>query len=586
MAARLFKRRRRFEKRRTGVAILLGLIVTVCLALLYSFNALNQFELTCSDAMMRLKGPLPASPEVVIIEIGPATIETIQKWPIPRNVYARLIKILSDAGAHSIGFNIMFPEQSNPADDKELAEAIHSAGNVFLSRYFDMIPGTSIYRRPVDNLPLFQEAAKGVGHINMDDDRDGVLRKAQLFIPYEDKPYRQLAFLMACDWWNADPAYATYASAQNLELTTGRGEKISIPLDRRNEMTINWSGAWRKSFRHYSLADVLKSADQMRRGERPVVPLSEIKGRICLVGLTAPGAYDAIRTPFERLAPGVAVHAGIISQLLRRSFLSSVSWRINLLIIVILGVAAGVVFPRLKPAIGIISMLGICAGYAVFAAALYFHSRIEVALASPLLTVVLAYIAISIHHEIVISTERARLHHLATRDGLTGLFVIGHFRLLLDAEIAEAQQRARPLSLIMADIDYFKRFNDTYGHPEGDFILKEVAGIINSACRELDLVGRYGGEEFIVMLPNAGLKEALPIAERIRKAVEAHPFSHGGREYKVVLSLGVAQLDQLDSAGDLVKRADEALYEAKRGGKNRVCGKTAPERAGKVIKLE
>ncbi|MCX6357825.1 MAG: diguanylate cyclase [Candidatus Aureabacteria bacterium] len=585
MPKRLFKRTRRAEKRQTGVATLCGIAVTAGVSILYALTITQPLELSVSDWLVRRAGTTPAPPEIVLIELGQETIETIQKWPIPRDIYARLLAILTQAGAHSVGFNILFTERSNPEADQELAKAIRQAGMVYLPYYFESIPATMTYRRPVDNLPLFKEAAKSEGHINMFADVDGVMRWVQLMIPYEGGQFRQLAFLIACDWLGVDMNTLTLNPGKSVELRTRRGEKISIPLDERGAMFIGWNGPWRKVFRHYTLADIFESADQARAGGRPRIPLSELKGCICLVGLTAPGTFDAMRTPFDYLEPSVGIHASIISQILQQRFVTVQSKSINLMLIILIGLGVSLAFPHLKPVAGIAAMLGACAFYTAAALYFFFARHTIVALINPLGTMVFAYVTISIHHEIVISVERARLHYLATRDSLTTLYIIGHFRLLLNAEIAEAQREGRAVSLIMADIDLFKKFNDTYGHQEGDYILKEVARIMNAACRDLDLVGRYGGEEFIVMLSDAGLKEAQSIAERIRKTVEAHVFSHEGRKHRVTLSLGVSQLDQLDAAEDFIKRADEALYDAKHKGRNRVCVKEPAKGGKKVIIL-
>jgi diguanylate cyclase (GGDEF)-like protein len=149
--------------------------------------------------------------------------------------------------------------------------------------------------------------------------------------------------------------------------------------------------------------------------------------------------------------------------------------------------------------------------------------------------------------------------------------VVGHVRLLLEAEIAESRRLRSPLSLIMADLDHFKKVNDTGGHPDGDFVLKETARLLLASCRTLDIAGRYGGEEFILVLPDTARAGAQAAAERLRAEVERHPFVHEGRRYAVTVSLGVAELSEFDTADDLIKRADEALYAAKRKGRNRVC---------------
>jgi diguanylate cyclase (GGDEF)-like protein len=169
------------------------------------------------------------------------------------------------------------------------------------------------------------------------------------------------------------------------------------------------------------------------------------------------------------------------------------------------------------------------------------------------------------------SVERARLFSQATRDGLTSLYNIRHFSLLLDAEFRNtATFKFRPLSVIMGDIDNFKHANDTYGHPAGDIILKEVADIIQSKCRQIDVVGRYGGEEFIVMLSGAKGKDASDVGEKIRAAVEAKKFKFGDVTYSTTISLGVVQYSDEKNKDELVARADKALYEAKKTGKNKV----------------
>ena len=123
----------------------------------------------------------------------------------------------------------------------------------------------------------------------------------------------------------------------------------------------------------------------------------------------------------------------------------------------------------------------------------------------------------------------------------------------------------------MADIDNFKQANDTFGHQAGDSILREMAQVIQSRCRQVDVVARYGGEEFIVMLSGAKAKDAADVAEKIRAAVEARKFRFGDSSYNTTISLGVAEYSEDRTKEDLIARADRALYNAKRSGRNRVC---------------
>ncbi len=172
--------------------------------------------------------------------------------------------------------------------------------------------------------------------------------------------------------------------------------------------------------------------------------------------------------------------------------------------------------------------------------------------------------------EAAVSIENARLFHLATTDGLTGLSTIRYFRTLLDYEIARAIRYNRPLSLLLLDIDFFKKVNDTYGHLAGDLILKELAQIIHQSIRQVDIPARYGGEEFIILLPESSQKDALVVAERLRQKVQDAKFSDNGRTYSITISVGVTSLVSGEKSTQFIERADQQLYEAKRKGRNRV----------------
>jgi two-component system cell cycle response regulator len=128
----------------------------------------------------------------------------------------------------------------------------------------------------------------------------------------------------------------------------------------------------------------------------------------------------------------------------------------------------------------------------------------------------------------------------------------------------------------MLDLDKFKQVNDTYGHPTGDVILYETAGILRSTAREIDMVGRYGGEEFIVILPSTEEEDAASFAERVRAAVEGHVYHDEPHQVRMTVSSGVASFPApgIDTPEALLKRADEGLYAAKTGGRNRVVRAT------------
>jgi|GEM_PF-6521526 len=165
-----------------------------------------------------------------------------------------------------------------------------------------------------------------------------------------------------------------------------------------------------------------------------------------------------------------------------------------------------------------------------------------------------------------------RIEHLAQRDGLTGIFNRRFFMEEADRFMKLTRRVHLPCSLIMIDIDHFKRVNDRYGHPVGDQVIRETVRVIQSALREADLFGRIGGEEFTVFLSNANLESSLMAAERVRSAIEQTRVSVQGLEMPIcfTISLGVANVQtDVDSLEALLARADKALYAAKQGGRNR-----------------
>lgn len=171
-----------------------------------------------------------------------------------------------------------------------------------------------------------------------------------------------------------------------------------------------------------------------------------------------------------------------------------------------------------------------------------------------------------------IKEDLAQLEALASRDGLTGLFNHRTFYAMLDGELARSRRFAHPLSLLLIDIDHFKRVNDTFGHQAGDAALKTLGELLVRETRAVDRVARYGGEELAVLLPETDANRASSVAERIRGSVQAGAFGNGdGKPIPLTVSVGVASFPaHADDTRSLVAAADTALYAGKQGGRNRV----------------
>ena len=165
-----------------------------------------------------------------------------------------------------------------------------------------------------------------------------------------------------------------------------------------------------------------------------------------------------------------------------------------------------------------------------------------------------------------------KLNLEANTDKHTGCYNKTYFNNRITLEVNKSKVTGEPLSLIIFDLDHFKKLNDNFGHDAGDYVLKEMAQVIRSnGIREQDVFARYGGEEFVILLPKTNLKQSFEIAERLRKLIESKEFIYDGKRLPVTASIGVADYRQGVVTGtDLFKRADEAVYKAKEGGRNQV----------------
>src|SRR6185312_4445516 len=193
-----------------------------------------------------------------------------------------------------------------------------------------------------------------------------------------------------------------------------------------------------------------------------------------------------------------------------------------------------------------------------------------------------------IANQVAISMQNARMYEAleeqATTDGLTGLVNHRTFQERFSTMLGRAERHELSVSLLLTDIDHFKKVNDTYGHPTGDEVLRRVAAILKASARKIDIVARYGGEEFAIVLEGTDRQGAFQLAERIRQEVEQQSFASQQGAFQATLSIGVASYpDDARDKADIIGRADQSLYAAKHGGRNRTVCFADLERKPKLV---
>ena len=340
-----------------------------------------------------------------------------------------------------------------------------------------------------------------------------------------------------------------------------------VPLTKEGRAILNWYGPSET----HTVIPMYKLINEMDGGVKSGF---DFKDKIILVGTTAMSLHDTKSVPIQdEVYPGVEIHATFFNNMLDNNFIRKTELLTNILIIV--GVIA---------IVGAIVMLSSSTLFAflsttLFAIAYLFISYYVMELYNLWIPVVLPFMAIMVAFALSFLAKylmKAKdfeyQYKLATIDGLTELYNHRYFQDTLRKQIEISRRYNQHFSLIIADIDFFKKFNDTYGHQAGDAVLRQVAQILKKNSRTTDYVCRYGGEEMSIILPNTTAEEALNNANRICKAVAEKPFQLTPVDSaNVTISLGVATFpDNADSPQDLIEWADKGLYYAKEHGRNQV----------------
>lgn len=531
-----------FESTISTPIVIALLILVLYLTILGPMGFFDRFKLKTEDIFVYLTTSLKPAPaasgDIVFLTIDDQSFKVMgRRWPWTRDIFGLLLDKIKPLQPKLVCFDIAFyGESTNREEDLKLAQAIKDAGNVILSSY---IGENSGYILP---LSLLSQNALAVGFLNKPKDIDQAVRDTRIIFT------------------SATGKLIDYSFEAKIAANFLGVPLKNIPIAKDGTLPIKYSTPYNK-FKTIPIWQVFK--DRAKK--------EDIAHKIVLIGATSESFHDVHLTPLGTM-PGLGVLGNIMVMLLTQDYFKEFPAIINLLLIVFFCLFTSIATYKLSPLNGfsvVLSQLGIFIGASLF---LFLRSW-HVDFFGPIFIIVATYIFINVYKYIDLMIESATLRRLALTDELTGLFAFRYFQLKLQSEFDKVARSRQDLSLLIIDIDHFKSFNDTYGHEQGNIVLKTAAKLIQDCCRKGDIACRYGGEEFCIILPLTNDRGALEAGERFRKMIERYDFPGQNKALKVTISVGAVSLhsSRAQTAADLIKYADSALYKAKNTGRNKTC---------------
>ncbi|MBI4706944.1 MAG: diguanylate cyclase [Candidatus Omnitrophica bacterium] len=525
----------------------------------------NRLELASLDLFFNLKKTSHANQKIIIVEITDADVASIGNWPWQRSWHGAMARALTSFGAKFIYFDFILAEPASEEADALFERELEANKNIYLPFAFTTIPYD--YQKAILPYKKFLDNAGGIGVINIMPDADGAIRRIPLIFNANGKTYPHIALKLAADYLGMQ---IKTVKPDCLVLSNGI-QNLSIPLLPKETMLLNWLGKWGTTFKHYSFLDVLAAYKDVQDKITPKININDFKNSLCIVAVGAVGLVDIKAMPLEPVYPGVGVLATAISNIIDKNFFYYPPLWVNIFILYILSLTPLFIVRGERPLRETIQLFSIMGIYFAINFIL-FQNRIVINFSYPLVGLITNYLFFGTYNFLRVAMEKQTFFKMSVTDGLTGLYNISYFKILVETEIILSKSNPdTTFCILMADVDHFKNFNDTYGHQTGDMVLKETANVIKNSVRSTDVVARYGGEEMIVLLRGASLRFGLSIAEKIRRAVENNPVRSRENIHHVEMSLGVAMFKPSDDIDSIIKRADEGLYMAKKTGRNRVC---------------
>ena len=511
--------------------------------------------------------------DIVIVAIDDGSYEYILdkygEWPLRRDMYAKMVDYIEVQQPKTVAFDLMFVKsmKSDIESDNALINVFKKYDNVYTSMNLDNQPEDlrippqlpeKLTVKPYPNvkdtieysncrviLQGILDATSNIGMINVSRSDDGVLREMPLYLKYNGKYYPQLGYRVA--------------------LASGNVKNVQPNEDA--SVILNWYGP-AGTFENISMYKLLKAV------ENNDIKAFDFHNKIVYFGATAASLFDIKTVPVDKVYPGVEVQATYVNNLLDGSLIKQCPEYVNILaglLLALLTVIFVMKIQSMPTAFGL--SVTISAFYVMFAYELMRFKYYWIKIVSPLSIVLFAFILAVIVKYLIKSRDFDTQYKLATTDGLTELYNHRYFQEQMQRFASHSDRYNTVFSLIIIDIDFFKKFNDNFGHQSGDAVLRQVAFALKKNVRATDIVCRYGGEEMSIILPNTKNEEAVAIANKLCTIIGTKKCKlANGKESNVTISLGVSTYGEEDglTPTELIASADKRLYHAKENGRNRV----------------
>ncbi len=533
-----------------------------------------------------------ANNDIVILAVDDATYEYIMdkygSWPISRQIWSETVEGIEIAQPKFIIFDLLFvkPNLNDVKADKSFINTVKNNKNIYLSMNFDNysdeirkskqlddklklhIDKGSLkdneYITFINSRTVMDELAavtKNIGIINVTRDSDGIIRNTTPIFKYKGDYYPNLSLAVAIDLLGQDSV-----SIEDSKIIID--ENHIIPLDFTQRAILNWYGK-SGTYRHTPLWEVIKAI----KDQNTKYLDENFKDKIVYVGTTATSLSDIKSVPTESNMAGVEFHATFLNNILDNNFIKKVSPKIDLLISIILCFIVGYYVLK-TPSVPktIFFLFASLTLYAIAATVIMSKFNLWISVVLPCISIVATFILIYCEKYLMKSKDYEQTYKLAVTDGLTQLYNHRYFQEQMINQVNNFERYGTVFSLILIDIDFFKKFNDTYGHQSGDCVLKQVASILKKNSRTSDIACRYGGEEMSIILTNTNKNEAVITAEKICNTVRNNKFVLANNEkVNVTISVGVATVGLNGTKPqEIIEYSDKCLYKAKESGRNQV----------------